>query len=151
MKKINFVILKPTPLNRMTLRLILSVLAVIAPIILAILIDIGFIGLLPACTLLLCYMIYRITYLDKCSIRINYSDKSVTITKPLKTQTFLIEEVFWSAKKVGARSASYIIKVVVANKTIMRLRDDAWENVKELYFLPHNKGKVEAECIKRNR
>lgn len=70
--------IKPTPMNGMAIYLILSVFAVIAPIILAILIDIRLIALLPACSLPICYMIYRIAYLDKCSIIINHTDKSVT-------------------------------------------------------------------------
>ena len=141
--------IKPTPMNGMAIYLILSVFAVIAPIILAILIDIRLIALLPACSLPICYMIYRIAYLDKCSIIINHTDKSVTLRKPLKELTIPIENVRWSAKKVGMRNTSYIIKVCADNKTIMKLRDENWENIKELFYLPHCNGKDERNCINR--
>jgi hypothetical protein len=143
MRKNNTVIIKPTPMNGMAIYLILSVFAVIAPIILTILIDIRLIALLPACALPICYMIYRIVYLDKCSIIINYTDKSVTLRKPLKELTIPIENVRWSAKKVGVRNTSYIIKVSADNKTIMKLRGENWENIKELFYLPHCNGKDE--------
>ena len=149
MKKNNIVIIKPTPMNGMAIYLIPSIFAVIAPIILAILIDIRLIALLPACVLPMCYMIYRIAYLDKCSIIINYTDKSVTFRKPLKELTIPIENVRWSAKKVGVRNTSYIIKVTADKKTIMKLRDENWENVKALFFLPHNNGKTEREYMNR--
>ena len=149
MKKNNIVIIKPTLMNGMAIYLILSVFAVIAPIILAILIDIRLIALFPACVLPICYMIYRIAYLDKCSIIINHTDKSVTLRKPLKKLTIPMENVRWSAKKVGVRNTSYIVKVSADNKTIMKLRDENWVNVKELFFLPHNNGKTEREYMNR--
>ena len=149
MRKNNTVVIRPMPMNGMAIYLILSIFAVIAPIILAILIDIRLIALLPVCVLPMCYMIYRIAYLDKCSIIINHTDKSVTLRKPLKELTMPIENVRWSAKKIGVRNASYIIKVTADNKTIMKMRDENWENVKELFFLPHNNGKAERECMNR--
>ncbi len=149
MRKNNTVVIRPMPMNGMAIYLILSIFAVIAPIILAILIDIRLIALLPACVLPMCYMIYRIAYLDKCSIIINHTDKSVTLRKPLKELTIPIENVRWSAKKVGMRNASYIINVSVDNKTIMKLRDENWENIKELFYLPHCNGKDERDCINR--
>ena len=136
-------------MNGMAIYLILSIFAVIAPIILAILIDIRLIALLPACVLPMCYMIYRIAYLDKCSIIINHTDKSVTLRKPLKELTIPIENVRWSAKKAGVRNASYIIKVSADNKTIMKLRDENWVNIKELFYLPRCNGKDERDCINR--
>ena len=149
MRKNNTVIIRPMPMNGMAIYLILSVFAVIAPIILAILIDIRLIALLPACALPICYMIYRIAYLDKCSIIINHTDKSVTLRKPLKELTIPMENVRWSAKKVGVRNTSYIVKVSADNKTIMKLRDENWENIKELFYLPHCNGKDERNCINR--
>ena len=149
MRKNNTVVIRPMPMNGMAIYLILSIFAVIAPIILAILIDIRLIALLPACVLPMCYMIYRIAYLDKCSIMINRTDKSVTLRKPLKELTIPMENVRWSAQKVGVRNTSYIIKVSADNKTIMKLRDENWVNVKELFFLPHNNGKTEREYMNR--
>lgn len=147
-KKTSIITIKPAPMKSVAIYFILSVLVVIAPITLAILIDIRFIALLSAFILPMCYMIYRVCYLEKCSIKINYSDRTVIIKKPLKTRTLLIDNITWSARKVGVRSTSYIIKVVSDSKTIIKLRDDNWENIKELFYLPHRNRQTERDCMR---
>lgn len=148
MKKTSIVTIKPTSMKGVAISFVLSALAIIAPIILAIFIDIRFIALLVACILPLCYLLYRVCYLEKCSIKINYSERTVIIKKPLKTRTLLIDNISWSARKVGVRSTSYIIKIVSNGKTILNLRDDNWENIKELFYLPHRNGQTERDCIR---
>jgi len=151
MKRKNIEIIAPKALCNVVIKFIISILTLFAPIILALTIDLGLIGLLPACTLPLCYMCYLFFYLKNCSIEINYSDRKVTITKPFKTKTILIDNITWSAREVGARTPSFIIKITSNNKTIIKLRDDNWDNVKELHFLPHKNGSAERDCIKRSR
>ena len=133
-------------------KIISSIIVALAPIAVAFVIDKRFIAMLPACILPLVYMVYRTEFLHKCSVVVNYNDKVVEIRKRNTKRIVPMYEFRWSAKPVGVRCVSYIIKLSANGKTLMKLRDDAgWNNINILLSLPHSNGKNEQGCIKRNR
>ena len=148
-RKRNIIKIKPTPLEGVALKTTLSISVILVPILLAVLVDVRCIALLPACIMPLVYVIYRITYLDRCSIEIDYAERVVCIKKRSVVRRIPMDEVSWSARKTGVRSESFIIQITAASKTLMRLRDDSWDNTKAFSLLCHNDGKAEMDCIKR--
>ena len=146
MKKSIEKIIKPATIKPFYLWMVLSIMALLVVIGIAIFIYVGVLGVLPVIAFSLIYLLYYRFYLAKCEIRLNHYRKIITVVTPFSNRTFCINSVSFVVKKVGFRAPSYIVKILDAEgRKIVRLRDDSWDNIQNIFTLPYNPDSVTKE------
>ena len=146
MKKDMEKIIKPATIKSFYLWMVLSIMALLVVIGIAIFIYVGVLGVLPVIAFSLIYLLYYRFYLAKCEIRLNHYRKIITVVTPFSNSVSFV------VKKVGFRAPSYIVKILDAEgRKIVRLRDDSWDNIQYILSLPHKSNLVTKEFQKKWR
>lgn len=150
MKKVKRQIIIPRKIKFFNSLFALSLMTIFVVIGLAIVFDLRILGIVPAVSLPLFYLLYRRLFLSHCEICLDCCSKIVTVTTPFSTKSFDFCDVRLVIKKTGFRSPSYIITILNASgNKIIRFRDDHWDNVQNIIVLPKSNDNTTKAFIRK--